>query len=187
VAETPAIVEAVLEATPAIPAWRALLALMLLESGRREEARAIFDELAADEFADVSRDFTWPASLCLLSSVCAGLGDAERAEVLLGLYQPHAGHLAVIGWGNVCAGAVDRFLGMLQATLQRWDEAERALRAALELEARVQSRPSLVRTRVAYADVLRRRGDETRARELLAQAAADADALGMHGVVVLPG
>jgi DNA-binding SARP family transcriptional activator len=185
-AEALSLVDGALERTPGVPVWRALLALGLVELERTEDARDIFDSLVADDFAGVPSDFTRSASLCLLSNVCAVLGDAPRAEALLHLYRPYSGQLAVLGWGNVCAGAVDRFLGMLEATAGRLDDAEAFYRAALELEERVGARPFVVRTRIWYALAVGQRGrlgDDALAERLLAQARAEAASLGMLGAV----
>src|SRR5205085_10947823 len=86
--EARAFAEDGLRHTPGLVARLAMVALALVETGDEAEARARFDELAAGDFAAVPRDFTWPASLCLLSVVCAALGDAERAAVLFDLYRP---------------------------------------------------------------------------------------------------
>jgi hypothetical protein len=41
------------------PAWRAGLSHLLCETGRREEARAEFELLAAHDFADFLQDGDW--------------------------------------------------------------------------------------------------------------------------------
>src|SRR4029077_11132908 len=45
---------------PGLGSWRCLLAVLLAETGRLEEARAIMDALAPDDFAAVRRDFNYP-------------------------------------------------------------------------------------------------------------------------------
>jgi hypothetical protein len=172
------------ERNPGLVAFQALLALGLVDAGRHSDARSIFDALAADQFATVPKDFTWPASLCLLATVGAALGDAGRATTLLDLYRPHAGHLVMVGWGDVCPGAADSYLAALEATRERWDEADAYYRSAIALETRVGARAPLVRTRIGLAKTLLRRGgpgDGGRAETLLSDARADADALGMRG------
>ncbi len=153
--DLPAIAEEAIARFPTVVAFRALLALAHADTGSVHEARRLFDELTADGLAALPRDFTWPASLCLLTMVCTALGDADRARQLFGIYAPHAGHLAVIGWGDVAAGAVDRFLGQLEAVQGHWDEAISRLGAALELESRIApDGPLVVRTRCALAEAL---------------------------------
>ncbi|MFP5317026.1 MAG: BTAD domain-containing putative transcriptional regulator [Acidimicrobiia bacterium] len=190
VTETPAIAAEAIARFPTVAAFRALLALAHADTANTTEARRLFDELTARGVAALPRDFTWPASLCLLSMVCAALGDAEKAPELSELFAPHAGHLAVIGWGDVCAGAVDRFLGQLEAVQGRWHTAVTRYEAALELESRVApDGPLVVRTRACLAEALLRRrgpGDEASARELWAMASARARDLGMQAVAGAP-
>jgi len=184
--DTPAIAQEGIARFPTVVAFQALLALALADTGALDDARRLFDRLTADDLADLPRDFTWPASLTLLSMVCAALGDASRAGVLLDLFTPHSGHLAVIGWGDVCAGAVDRFLGQLEAVRGNWHEAVGRYRAALGLESRAcPDGPLVVRTRACLAEVLARRngpGDGNEARQLRALVTAQAGGLGMEAV-----
>jgi hypothetical protein len=84
----------------------------------------------------------------------------------------------------VCPGAADSYLAALEATRERWDEADAYYRSAIALETRVGARAPLVRTRIGLAKTLLRRGgpgDGGRAETLLSDARADADALGMRG------
>jgi len=181
-AEAFALAEQGHEGAPGLAAFRALFALALLDAGHLVQARHVFDDLAAHRFRSVPRDFTWPASLSLLAMVCTGLADVDRATELVDLFGGHEGHLVVIGWGDVCPGAVDRYLGMLEATLGRWDNAESHYRTALALEVRAGARPLVVHTRVCYAESLRRRGlpgDEALASEQLREAQTEATLLGM--------
>ena len=72
--------------------------------------------------------------------------------------------------------------GMLAACLGRWDDAEGHFTDALEMSERFGARPSIVRTRRAWASMLLDRnapGDATRARDLIAAGRAEAEQLGM--------
>lgn len=184
--ETPSIAEEAIARFPTVVAFQALLALAHADTGNTAEARRLFDQLTAGGLAVLPRDFTWPASLCLLSMVCAALGDAGKAPELGDLFAPHSGHLAVIGWGDVCAGAVDRFLGQLEAVQGRWHTAVARFEAGLALESRVTpDGPLVVRTRACLADALLRRngpGDEASARKLRALVSTRAAELGMDAV-----
>ena len=71
--------------------WRPGLALLYLELGQREAARAVFEELAAEDFATMPRDGRWLFCMVYLSEVCAALGDAARAAELYRLLLPYAG------------------------------------------------------------------------------------------------
>ncbi len=66
------------ERYPAIPAWRCSLAATHAELGNERQARAVFDAMAADDFAEVPRDAQWLISLALLAEAAVFLGDVER-------------------------------------------------------------------------------------------------------------
>jgi hypothetical protein len=74
---------------------------------------------------------------------------------------------------------------MLAACLGRWDDAERHFTDALEMNERFGARPSIVRTRRAWAQMLldrndpSRPGDAARVRELIAAGRTEAEQLGM--------
>jgi hypothetical protein len=88
----------------------------------------------------------------------------------------------VVGRAATCNGAASRLLGILATARRSWDVAEEHFLEAQALHARMGARPWEARTSVAFAEMLlarRRRGDKARARELLADAAVTADALGM--------
>jgi DNA-binding SARP family transcriptional activator len=167
---------------PAVPAWRAALALLLTELGRMDEARAAFEAIAGAGFGDLPRDGNWLIGVTVLAEVCGTLGDAERAGELYELLEPYAGRNVVVGRAATCNGSASRLLGLLAAAMKRWDAAERHFEDALELHERMGARPWRARTLVSWAGMLlarRARGDKARARELLADAVLEADALGM--------
>jgi tetratricopeptide (TPR) repeat protein len=174
--------EAAVNKTPGLLTFRAMIALADAELGRTAEARRELDDLAVGGFARINRDFTWTASLSTLTGLCDALEDRDRAAQLLELFRPHAGHLVVMGWGDVCPGAVDRYLAILADVCGQLDQAERLFESALALEARLGSPPSLVRTRSRFARMLLHRdgpGDRPRARELAAAAEVAARQCGM--------
>jgi DNA-binding CsgD family transcriptional regulator len=94
---------------------------------------------------------------------------------------PYA-RLNVAASGAGLYGSVARYLGMLAATLERWDEATAHYDRALEFERRMGAPPMIVRTQIAYAEMLRRRGrdsDLRQAQQLLGTAIASSRTLGM--------
>ena len=109
--------------------WRPGLALLYLELGQRDKARAEFETLAVGDLTSIPRDGRWLYCVVYLSEVCAGLGDAVRAAALYRLLLPYAGRNIVLGAGIVCGGSADRYLGLLCAAMARWPEAQRAFRA----------------------------------------------------------
>ena len=82
----------------------------------------------------------------------------------------------------VCLGSALLYLGLLATLTSRWDEAGEHLEAAVAAHERLGARPLLARARYEYGRTLLARGqagDRHRALELLDQALAAADALGM--------
>src|SRR5262249_54156080 len=104
--------------------WRPGLALLWVELDRLDDARAEFEHLAAHDFIDLPRDGRWTTCIVYLAEVCAALGDCTRAELLYQLLLPYAGRNIVLGGGVACAGNSGRHLGLLCATMARWEEAQ---------------------------------------------------------------
>jgi hypothetical protein len=89
-----------------------------------------------------------------LAEVVTGLGDVGRAEILYDLLEPYRGLLIVATQGAVCLGAADRYLGMLAATVGRFDEASALFCAAASLEERADAPRLAARTREWSARLL---------------------------------
>jgi DNA-binding SARP family transcriptional activator len=184
-AEVEPAVRGFIDLYPMLVAWRAALALLLVELGRADEARAEFERLAGDGFANLPRDANWLIGVTLLAEVCGALGDGARAAELYAALAPYARRNVVVGRAATCNGSASRLLGILAAAMRSWELAEGHFIDALAMHERMGARPWVARTQLAYAEMLlgrRRRGDRARARGLLAEAAAIADELGM-GVV----
>ena len=179
------LIDEAIERTPGLLALRSTRAR---GSGRRRPvrpARAELDELAADELAAVPSDSVLSSALADLTEVVARVGDDDAAGAVHRRLEPFGGQLLVVSWGVACLGAADRHLAMLETRLGRYDEAEAHLAAALTLEERAGGRPAAARTRLWWGDLLLQRSegdDVSRARELLAAAAQEAEELGMAGV-----
>lgn len=166
--------------------YRAMLALAFFEMGRHDAARREFEELAADDFAIARRRRLWDTNfvhgLGYLAEVCAALADVPRAATLYGLLVPYAAQNLVYGGTWHVAGSASHYLGLLAATLGRWDDAARHFEDALALNDRMGARPFVARTQLAYAAMLIRRdapGDCDRARALTDAALATSGELGM--------
>ena len=170
-------------AFPAFPVYRAALALALIESGRREEGRAEFERLAAGDFLDLPRDFVWVSFLALLSMVCARLGDRRRARLLHDLLLPSAEtNVRATRIGISCAGSAHHYLGLLCATLGRWDEAVQRFEAAVAFHHRLASPALVVTSQHELGRALQARagaGDAERGRAELAAARQLAAAIGI--------
>jgi hypothetical protein len=106
----------------------AALSAALGELGRLDEARAQFDALMGDELTGLSPDYTRLAILALASVACAHLEDAERADLLYQLLEPHSERF--VNGGASWFGAVAHYLGLLAAVMGRAGEAHGHLESA---------------------------------------------------------
>jgi DNA-binding NarL/FixJ family response regulator len=152
----------------------------------KDEARGQFEALAAGGFAAVPRDGLWASCVGYLAEVCAFVGDAARAAELYAFLMPYDGRNIVAGPNIACAGAVARHLGMLAATMRRWDDAVSHFEAAVELNERQGAHTWLAHTRFQYAAMLLERGlseDRERAAALLDGALAAARSIGLNALV----
>ncbi len=181
IAEEEATVRASIDDFPWYPFHRAALACLLLDLGREAEAGVLLADLAEHDFKALYRDNEWLLGMSLASEASARLGDASAASTLYAQLEPFAGRHAV-GHAEGSVGAVDRYLGLLAATLGRLDDAERHLTAAIQFNERMGARPWTAHSQHDLALVLVRRdipGDRERARQLDTAARATADKLGM--------
>ena len=98
---------------------------------------------------------------------------------------PTTGILLLSVLPDVCYGAAARYLGMLAATMERWEDAAQHFEDALAMNARMGARPWLAHTQHQYAIMLLARhqpGDRDKAMSLLQEALTTARALGMHAL-----
>jgi tetratricopeptide (TPR) repeat protein len=171
-----------LEEYPEVPAYRVANAFLHIALGREEEARTELDRLAARDFADLPKYFNMYITLSLLSEVAAAIGDVRRTALLYDLLLPYADRLLMLGIHNACLGAATLWLGMLAATLKRWDDAVAHFEGAIKTNARVGARPFFARSQHEYARMLIKRnapGDGDKAKELLTEATVTYRELGM--------
>ena len=180
-AEEVAEMRASLEEIPWYPLHRSALICALVELGREGEARTELDALSHDDFSALYPDNEWLLGMSLAAEAAARLGATNAAETLYGQLVPLAGRHA-IGHAEGSVGAVDRYLGLLAASLGRLDDAARHLEDAVHINERMGARPWTAHSRHDLAAVLRARGepgDAARAADLDAQALAAARAMGM--------
>ncbi len=166
---------------PWYPMHRTALVCLLIDLGRPADARTAFDDLASGDFEAIYRDNEWLLGMCLASEASALLGDEVAARTLYGQLLPFAGRHA-IGHAEGSVGAVDRYLGLLAATIGNIDDAERHLVAAIATLETMGARPWTAHAQHDLAEVLRRRGepaDFARAEDLDRTALATSAELGM--------
>ena len=180
-AEEVAEMRASLEEIPWYPLHRSALICALVELGREGEARTELDALSHDDFSALYPDNEWLLGMSLAAEAAARLGATNAAETLYGQLAPLAGRHA-IGHAEGSVGTVDRYLGLLAASLGRLDDAARHLEDAVHINERMGARPWTAHSRHDLAAVLRARGepgDAARAADLDTQALAAARAMAM--------
>ena len=171
------------ERFPGIPAWRTALIRLAARSGDLELGRRELERLAPDDFSVISRDANWLAAAALVGEATATLGDARRSGWLYEELLPYEGLVVAVARAGGCGGPVDRILGLLAGTMGRQADAERHLRAALEISGRMGDSPALATTRADLAELLLRGGDREQALPLLTESLSAARGMGARGLV----
>ena len=174
------LVRLVLLRAPEIPVVRCMAAMMDVEMGRTDEARAALVSLAERHRRHWSSGH-WRSSLIgCLSHVCAFVGDTDRAEWLYDLALPHAGTNVVAGM-NAFFGPFDYHLGVLAGVLGREDRALEHFEAAIAQSRASNGLPYLVRSQLADARCRMAIGgapNRRRAATMLDEALAIAESIG---------
>jgi eukaryotic-like serine/threonine-protein kinase len=174
------------ERFPWISHWRE--AFVAVELADRGAARAEIERYAQRDFDDLSHDAFWILHLCALAEACVLVDDSRRGASLYGLLLPFADRNAVSVIQQPF-GPVALRLGMLAGLLERWDEAERHFRNALERCQLMRSRAFTPRILSEHARMLLARGgegDERRAAELLDEARELSEELGIRAAPEQP-
>ena len=142
-----------------------------------------------------SSSSTWPHPISRCSpATCSGQehdagwrdlclsGRRGAAELLYQSLAPYAEALRDRRTCAACSSSVERYLGQLAATLGRLDDAAAHLEKAIAVNDGIRAWPLVAHTRYDFASLLlarRQPGDRERALELLGQAIATAQELGM--------
>lgn len=183
--ETLPLLQHFVRTTPMSQTWVPGLTLLYAELDMRAECEAQFESLPWQRASAAPTDASTMTVMMFAAEVCVYLGDAKRAAQLYPLLKEHAGANLVADSGGPCLGSADRLLGSLATVMHQWVVAQRHFEAALAMDLRTGSRVWLAHSRYAYAVMLQRRalaGDLDRARTLLAEALAEATALGMNAL-----
>ncbi len=184
-AEVAPLLKRFVDENPENSAWRPGLMLIASDLGFERPARAALDEMAATKF-NLPRDGKYPITMSYLAETCARLKDLPRAEMVYERLLPYRDLAIVVPATTLCCGAAARYLGLLAATLERWELAEEHFEAALVVNERLRAAPFLAHTQAEYADALLARGrdgDLGRAKELRAAATTTAERLGMAALL----
>jgi class 3 adenylate cyclase/tetratricopeptide (TPR) repeat protein len=167
---------------PSLAVWRCSMAYALVEATYDNQALVEFERQVKDEFASVPRDHLWASCMAFLGLTCAALHDADRAAKLYELLLPYARYnqrMTRIGIGSL--GPIAHYLGLLAATMARWDAAADHFQAAMQMSTHMAAPVFLANSRYHYAQtLLATPGREEEARELIDEALAAARALGVQ-------
>ena len=179
-------VRAYSERFASIPGWRCVLAHLLAETGRADEARAILDDFAASGFEGIPLDGIWLGAVAYLAETAAAIGDPTHAAALHDMLQPYADRNVAVGLSATCTGSAARHLGLLAGLLGRRTPAIAYFETALAINERMRARPWVARTQIEFARLLSEEQDgRDRAAELLEAGLAEAQRLGMPRLVEL--
>jgi hypothetical protein len=116
------------------------------------------------------------------AQVAAATADPERCATARAALAPLADRWAVHSGGGIVWGPMALWLALVDAAEQRWDDAVRSFRTAVDAADRLGARPWSVLARAHLAAALRGRGspgDAETAAELLTAARHEAAELGM--------
>jgi DNA-binding NarL/FixJ family response regulator len=154
--------------------------LLHCELGQRPEARKALEQIG--DFGKLDADDLYEATLVYLADACILLRDKTRCREIYKLLQKFRGYnLSILG--IVSHGAASGYLAALAVALRRNVEARKLYEEALELNASMGIQIPLARVRTEYGELLlgsEDPADQARALQLLQQARASAESLGMN-------
>ncbi|MDZ7676016.1 MAG: AAA family ATPase [Acidimicrobiales bacterium] len=166
-------------ANPDEAMWAAVLASLRSSDGRFDAAR---EALAAiGDLGTVPDGMHWLVTMALAGEAAATAGDESTVAAYWEQLLPYADRFVPINLGAAVWGPVARPLGLLALRLGHTEEALSHLAHAIEVSARIGSRPRLVEAKLELAAALLETGraDDHRIAGLVAEARADADELGL--------
>jgi DNA-binding CsgD family transcriptional regulator len=163
--------------------WRPGLVSLLAELGMEAQASRQLAQITR-EGLEAFPDSLWLASLAFITDACTALGNEAAAALVYPELEPFAGSNLMIGQLVACYGSVDRYLGMLAATLGEWERAEQHFEQALLLNRQMGALTWLAHTDYEFARSLLARGDRAppRAAALLSEAGRLAEQIGLRAL-----
>jgi tetratricopeptide (TPR) repeat protein len=175
------LIEQALAETPSLHVYRAVLAHAKIGTDV-DQARAIIDEDRAAHFP-MPEDQGWSTGIAEWVDAAVRVGAVDATPMLRERLLPY--HDQIVTSTITFQPAVCHYVGLLDHTEGRYDDAERWFSEALELHQQVRSPILVAYTHAAWAALLtdRNQGDDhTRARTM-AQTALDAATAGGYGLV----
>jgi tetratricopeptide (TPR) repeat protein len=163
---------------PALHRFQCMHAHIQARLGHERAAREAFARATALDLRHAYVDEEWVFAVNTLPDAAAYVGDAGAVESLYELLAPYDG---LYGEAPVegTFGAVSRGLGVLALTLGRVDDAVAHFEDAIQTERAMGARPWVAHAQYGLGEALLARGDDARARAVLAEAIAGYRELGM--------
>lgn len=128
-------IDAIVEAQPGLPGWRAVAAWLAALRGDRERVLHECDLL--ERGAGLPRDMAWSGAAMLLGRAVATTGNAERVAALRTLLEPYTGIMTWIG--SCTVGPFDVALAELALVEGDRDRAARYLASAQRMVDRLRA------------------------------------------------
>ena len=166
------------EDNPHLSPYRAILAWIYTDLGKLDEARALLEPVAADDFRSVPREMLWLTTIVEWAEVAVGTGHKEAMVKLYEMLEPWADQLPCISITTWMPTAY--YLGVLAASLGRHQEADAHFARAVELSEGFEAPLFTAACRLAWGEALLERGDATdeeRGKDLLNRALSAAQEL----------
>jgi class 3 adenylate cyclase/DNA-binding NarL/FixJ family response regulator len=161
--------------------WAPALLATYTELGLLDEARDIFEHLAANDFRPLGEGELFLTCLVYMIEACVELNDTDRASALYQRLVPYSGQMLPHATA-VSHGPADLYLGMMSSMMNHLDEAQQLFAKATALCEK--SAPNMWQAHIKYrhAQVLKRHnfsGGRSIFDELVKQARATAQTMGM--------
>jgi tetratricopeptide (TPR) repeat protein len=187
-AEREVIIRDICARYPGLAGWRAVLAGIELDLGRKESARAVLEELLANDLEVVRRETFLLSVLAPTAELCARIGDARSARAVYEAILPYESHHGIVSFGVSTHGPITRHLGLLARRFGDLALAARHFEHAIAACERMPSPTFLSLSCLAYARCLLK-SDRPRARaqaaELLLRASEVAEGVQLGGLVAV--
>lgn len=158
--------DAALQAAEQWPPTLTVLVAWIAEAGFPERVRQYYDQLVAPGFDRIPRNFVWLHTLATLALAAVIFDDRPRMRELYQLLTPYADFNTPDGL-FLSEGSVAHFLALLAAALGEEEETFGFFQQAMQANRCMQLFPHLVRTQIAFAEHLAKRGHK-KERALLA-------------------
>jgi hypothetical protein len=167
-------------------AFATAAALFALRRGSPHEGRALLSGLKRNGIGSIYISSTWLITLQATIELAAELQDEVVAQAAYDTLLPHADLPIMASLAIVCFGSAHRPLGIAALACGKIDLAVEHFESALAANGQLGHRPAAIQASAELALALLRRGrmaDRSRGNALIEAACAEAEALGMNGLI----